>query len=393
MIEDLDLMKPLPLQVLSVLLFSAPSEPPFPKLEELGLSPVTQESLPFISLFLSTRITTIFLRFSGPDLDITTIASTIAAVSTSCPNLHRIHLHCLPRDPMIISAVSELALNANPRTLEHSYVGSPLSEEAREVICKLPHLRALQLVIDGPTVLPTMALPELDCLCVEYNNGHDWLQGFRGAQFGSLTRVIFTSKSDSAGNFLEAFTNVALTTPIPNTLSLLSFCTERPWRPTYRSLLPFTHLQFINVQSSCEFGCSSTIDDDTLTNLAQAMPKLKILWLDGTPCETPAGVTLKGLAALAHYCLRLRRLRIHFQVATLRPSEIPLFVSPDGSTIPRGGCPLVCLNVGRIRVPEEFASMVASTIDKIFPRSTRTVVKDGRRLFTKSTSVQKGPVV
>ena len=98
------------------------------------------------------------------------------------------------------------------------------------------------------------------------------------------------------------------------------------------------------------------------------MPKLEILHFGHSPCKAPADVTIKGLAALASYCLRLSGLRVHFQVAGLDPSEIPQVISGGEPTIPREDCALTCLEVGDIYMPDESTLMVTLTLLRIFPR-------------------------
>ena len=291
----------------------------------------------------------------------------IAALPTICPSLRTIDLHQLQRDPMITDAVSKMLLATNRNTLQYFQADSPLKEEARDVVYKLPRLRALWSIIEGPISLPTLTLPNLVKLVVEYDHDHDWLQGFRGATFGELVSVSFLSESKSIGDFLGAFESAALTTSIPATLTTFRFDTPRPWCPKYRSLLSFTQLQKLSISFSCGRGCSSTIDDDIITEIAQAMPKLTVLRLGGPPCQTPTGVTAKGLAALAYHCPDLSMLRIHFQVAHLELPAIPGVASGE-PVIPRGDCALTTLHVGRITVPEESTLMVAWTLLRIFPR-------------------------
>ena len=354
-------------QALSVLQFRALSEPLLPNLKVLHLLHVRGESIPFIPLLLSPRTTTIHLRFSELDLHRAVVASMINTLPMLCPNLHAIHLTGLPRDPMITAAVSELALATNQNTLRHFCVDSSLTEEACEVIRKHPDLRTFHTVIDRPNALPTMVLPNLTNINIAYNLSHDWLQGFRGASLGKLTSVTIASESDLIVDFLGAFESAALTTSIPGTLSSLVFHTERPWRPIYRSLLPFTQLKILAIWCSCEPSCSSTVDDDIITDLARAMPKLEVLGLGNYPCKTAAGVTVKGLTALAHYCPHLLDLTIHFQVASLDPPAILCFASPGETPIPQQGCALKYLHVGDISVPEESTLMVALTLVNIFP--------------------------
>ncbi|KAF9786388.1 hypothetical protein BJ322DRAFT_1059312 [Thelephora terrestris] len=352
-------------QVLSVLQFRASSEPLFPNLQSFMLCETRGGLIPFIPLFLSPR-TTEFTIVSGNNLPGAVTASMLATLPTLCPNLQEIRLHHLPRDPIITAAVSELLLTTNQQTLSDFHADFPLVEEAREVIYKLPGLRRLRTRISGPTTIPTMVLPNLVDLEIEYDRGHDWLQGFRGASLGKLASVSIHSKSDSIGDFLKAFKRAALTTSIPETLLTFRLDTVREWRPNYRHLLPFTQLKALVIDFSCERGCSSTIDDDTIVDLARAMPNLTTLQFGLRPCRTAAGVTPKGLSALALYCLRLSELRIHFRAASFDPPTMPGFI-PSDCTVPREVCALTNLDVGKIPIPDKFVLMVALTLTRIFP--------------------------
>ena len=303
------------------------------------------------------------------------------------PNLREICLEGLPRETPITLAVSELVLNTKENSLLIFDVDSPLTEQAYQVLCKHTNLRRLCTTIDKPNPLSTMALPNLVDMSIQYYHSHDWLESFHGASFGKLASFIVFSESDAIGDFLGAFETAALTTSIPASLTTFQFNTERPWRPTYRSLLPFTQLTMLIIESPCTLGCSSTIDDDSIVDLARAMPKLRTLSLGDKPCQTPGGVTVKGLTALAHHCLHLSSLCIHFQVATLDPPQIPIPASVDESTVSREGCALSFLQAGWIRVPEKSTLMVALTLLGIFPH-LESIGYNGRGWKTVSDAIR-----
>jgi len=351
-------------EVLSVLQLCVVNEPLFPNLKTLLLWDVGVESIPFIPLFLSPRTTIISIGFTESDFPKALVASVITTLPTRCPNLQEITLSSLPSDQMVDAAVSEVLLASNRNTLRRFRVDSSLTREARDMVYNLPDLRELSIVIERDTSLPSVALPNLVDLVIKYDHGSDWVQGFRGATFGKLASVIVLTDSNSIGDFLEAFESVALSTSISTTLSTFKFYTSQPWRPNCRSLLPFSQLKELTVESPCEGGCSSTIDDDTIINIARAMPKLVVLRLGGDPCQTPTGVTIKGLAALAYYCLHLTILRVHFQVHSLDP--LPSSI-PSSAIIPREDCALTDLEVGEIPVTEVSTLMVALTLLRIFP--------------------------
>jgi len=357
-------------EAISVLELYAAKEPFFPNMRVLDLLPCGKD-IPLIRLFLSPRTTTVRMGFREPDICNEMVVSMITALQTLCPNLQDITLHPIQRYPIITAAVSALLLTSNRDTLRCFRVDSPLTEEAREVIYTHTNLRRLWAVIEGATSLPTLVLPNLTELDIEYT-GHDhgWLQGFRGATFGRLASIGVHPKHKPIGDFLKAFESAALTASIQDSLSRFCLHTSYSWNPNYSSLLPFTRLTYLVIGSSCDDGCSSTVDDNIILDLARAMPKLETLQLGGKPCREPrTGVTVKGFAVLAHYCPDLSILGIHFQVASLStPPAISGLTSSAGSTTQRRDCALEELDVGEMLVPEESILTVALTLAHIFPR-------------------------
>jgi len=358
----------------SVLQLCAINEPLLPNLKTLDLCPVTGEFISCIPFLLSPRTTAISIMFIENDVPTATFASVATALPTLCPNLEELGLHYLPDDPITVAAVSEMLLAANRNTLKSVMVDCPLAVEAREVIYKLSSLYGLMVVIERDTLLPPIVLPNLTKLDIKGNYGGEQLRKFHGAVLGKLESITFSPESESErlGDFLEAFERIALATSAQNTLSEFCLYTLSSWRPNYSSLLSFTHLTILVIESSCDDGCSSITDDDVITDLARAMPKLETLQLGDTPCQ-PTGVTVKGFVALSHHCLDLSTLCVHFQVASLSaPPEIGGMASNSASTnFQRRDCALTGLDVGSIRVPGESVLTVALTLARIFPRIGR----------------------
>ena len=357
-----------PPEVLSVLRLHAVDEPLFPNLKTLDLW-VDDDCIPFIPLFLSQRTAIIRIGNLKYSSSKAIVASMITTFPTRCPNLNEISLSSLPRDPMITAAVSRMLLASDRSALRSVCVDSPLTEEARQMVCKLPNLRSLSMVIEKGSSLPSVELPSLTNLMIKFEHDSDWMWAFHGANFGKLAAVTFHSGYQQIGDFLESFERAALTTSVQDTLSEFRLHTSCSWYPNYLSLLPFTQLMVLVIQFSCIDGCSSTVGDDVITNLAGAMPKLEILQLGEDPCrEINAGVTAKGLMILAHHCTDLRRLRIHFQVDSLR--DLPAIsgvTSGTKSNAPRKDCALTDLEVGEIPMLNESVSAVALTLAHIFP--------------------------
>ena len=361
---------PITSDILLVLQLRAANDPWLPRLKTFICEEVNEAFIPFIPFFLSPRTIRIKIGFTE-NSPMVVIASMIASFSTLCPDLECIILFGMPGDPVITSAVSELLLGCNRDILQTFQVDSPLTEEAREVLYRLPRLSDLWAVIQGPASLPTVALPNLTTIDLEYGDHLDWLQRFRGATFEKLEEVTLRSESQQTGDFLGSFESVVLTTSAQNTLSKLNFHTSRPWSPNYSSLLSFKQLKEIVIEFSCNGGCSSMVDDNIIIDLARAMPKLEVLQLGRAPCRFPTGITVNGLINLTCRCPQLSKLRIHFQATSLvdaSTSAATRFLSGDEPIVRRKDCALSDLEVGAIPFPAGSASTIALILLQIFPR-------------------------
>jgi len=324
---------------------------------------------PFIPSFLSPKTAEINIGFAE-DSPTVAVATMISRLPSLRPDLAFVTFYNLPKDPMITEAVSEMLLACNREALQAFCVDSPLTEEARDVVYRLRKLSSLGAIIQGSTSLPTVELPNLTTIYVEYEGGLNWLEGFRGAMLKKLEFAVFRTEANHIGDFLGAFESVALTASAQNTLSGLWFYTSRSWSPNYSSLLSFNQLKTVEIEFSCEGGCSSRLDDDIVVNLARAMPKLEILRLGKAPCATPTGITVNGLIALACRCPRLSKLRIHFQASTLIEAATSATTpSPSHELVVRWeDCDLTDLEVGKTPIPSQSELTVAHTLLQIFPR-------------------------
>ena len=292
-----------------------------PLLQNLG-TPLLEDvvsgsgSFPHVLLFLSPGTTDINIMFSRFRPDTAVIASTLTSLSTLCPNLQNITLHLLLRDPTITAAVSGMLL-ASRNTLRCFRADSPLTKEACDVACTLSRLRELGVVVTKGNPLPTLALPGLAHLSIELEGDHDsdWL---RVSTCGKLESVTFNLESRRAGDFVEAFGGIALAASAHTTLPKFQLHTSYPWNQNYSFFLPFTELAHLVIGFPCGTGCSSSVDDGVVTNLARTMPKLETLRLGDDPCrKILTGVTARGLMALANHCQNLSTLRVHLRMDAL----------------------------------------------------------------------------
>ena len=343
-------------------------EPLLPNLKTFELKEAAADIVPLIPLFLSNGITHIDIQFLA-DLPAVMIASVIIRLPNQCPNMQSITLRPLLDHSTVINAASEMLLTCNLDTLRFFKVDSALTEEANRVVCQLPDLQGLWLVFGEHAPPPVVSLQSLTELDIEYHHGHDWLQAFRGTTLSKLTEVAFDASCERIGDFLQAFESVALATSASATLSKLEFYTLRSWNPSYHSLLSFKQLKTLIIGFSCDDGCSSRVDDEIIIALAQAMPKLEILKLGNKPCQAPSNVTVRGIIALAHHCIGLSRLSIHFRADSLIVGVVDVAApsaSSSESHLPRGTCALTSLEVGTIPAPEMYPLPASLTLLHIF---------------------------
>jgi len=358
--------EPVPLDVFSTLQLRTLNEPLLPDLKTFEVKEVTADVIPFLPLFLSHRTTQIDIQFAD-DPPAVMVASMIINLPKLCPYMQHISLQPLSHNATMTSATSEMLLTCNLDTLRYFLVDSALTKEANQFVCQLHNLRGLWLVFPKHTSLPALSLPNLTELDVEYHD-YDWLRVFNEAKLSKLREIVFHAKCDQIGNFLEAF-EIGFASSA-STLSEFRFYTSRSWNPSYHSLLSFRQLQELVIEFPCLDGCSSSVDDEIVTTLARAMPKLETLQLGKAPCQAPSNVTVQGLIALAHHCPCLLKLCIHFQTDSLAGAltgEVTPVPSPGKSRLLRDDCTLATLEVGRIPLPQQSRLPVVFTLLRIFP--------------------------
>jgi len=143
----------LSLEVFSAIQLRTINKPSLPNPKTLNSSKTEESFIPFIPSFLSPRITSIFLEF-GSNFPKAMVAPTVTTFPILCPNLQMIDLRILPMDPMTTAAVSRMLLVTDQNALQQLHVDSLFTEEADEVLYRLPDLHSLTMVIEKETSLP-----------------------------------------------------------------------------------------------------------------------------------------------------------------------------------------------------------------------------------------------
>ena len=200
------------------------NDPWLPRLKKFHCERATEEVMPLIPFFLSHKLIDISIFFDE-GCPAAVVGPMIMSLPTLCPNLEYITFSIPYRDSVITDAASEALLACNRNGLRAFYVGSALTEEAREVVCRLPNLSELGMTIEGHTLLPAVTIPELNALMIDFDDCFDWLQGFREAGLENLEAVHFDSKCERVGDFLEAFESIARATSAQKTLFSFEFHT------------------------------------------------------------------------------------------------------------------------------------------------------------------------
>lgn len=357
--------EPITSDTLSTLQLRTLNEPLLPNIKTLRINGATADTISFVPMFLAHRTTDIEIQFAASPPPVM-VASMIINLPKLCPYLEAICLQDMQADTTITGATSEMLLTCNLDTLQHFLVDSPLTEEARQVVYQLPNLRGLWSVFTERTSLPAVSLPSLTTLDVEYHHDHDWLRAFHRTAPSKLIEASFHAECDRIGDFLEAFE--AAFSSSASALLRFMFFTSSSWDPRYYALLSFKQLNELIIEFSCQNGCSSSVDDETLTTLAQAMPKLEILQLGKTPCQAPSNVTVQGLIALARHCSGLSKLRIHFQTDSLVAALANEAIPDPSNCLLRSNCALASLEVGEIPISPQHMLSVFLTLICIFPR-------------------------
>lgn len=356
--------------------------PLLPNLEYFKWGKTTAEFALSIPMLLSARTTSIHLNLLPCDgtneIDGAMIGSVVAAIPRQCPNIRSFSIdfgtsRAEPGDPTFPAGLSTFLLTTNRDILQAFVVDSTLTGEGYEVVCGLPNLCELGTAVGGLTPLPTLVLPHLTDMTIRHDQGYDWLQGLRGAVLGMLEtlNIVAVAEYGLVGDFFKAFEDAKLTTL--EALTTFQFHTVERWSPNYHSLLrsplPLARLQCLSIRSRCDHGFSwPALDDDVITDLVQAMPRLEFLALGHqTLCETPTGVTALGLAAIAIHCPGLATLHIHLLPASFGDHTVMAAALEVLSGTPGQPCTLGTLSVGLVSIEEESVAAAAMGLALLFP--------------------------
>jgi hypothetical protein len=240
----------------------------------------------------------------------------------------------------------------------------PLSDAATNHLIQLPHLRVWSTECSPPSYsalsLP-LGFPPLTEFTLEGNAAGGWISLLERLEHGvsptqgvtPLSRVKKSLGFLTAGSLLGLVIGVSFSSMIR----------------TFRNLI------YLNLEAYCHDEdnvgqCTFKLNDDNVTELAMALPRLQSLLL-GCPCfENICATTVTCLLPISVHCVKLTTLAIHFNTTNIvddlkNISEGARF--QELRSLPR--CKLTELHVYQIPLPldEPGFGAVAHGMADIFP--------------------------
>jgi len=260
-------------------------------------------------------------------------------------------------------ALSSVVLRCGPSLT--SFVSSvPMSDAAINHLLQLPHLRTWSTRDPPPTysvsTLPP-AFPPLVRFTLWDGVARGWLSLFKRLEDRapttqgptSLSKVRESLKYLSIENHRGTVTDISLTSIIQG----------------------FRNLVYLHVNAYCndtENGgkCTFKLNNDNVTELAMALPRLECLCL-GRPCPgNTCATTVACLLPISVHCTKLARLEVHLNTTNIVDDLKEILEGPRFQklrSLPR--CTLPCLDVWRtpLTSDESGFGIMANGIIDIFP--------------------------
>ena len=329
---------------------------------------ITESNIPYTDLFFSPYLREIqisptqsWIGSGVPRAIMPAIASTVAALPASTLRSLRVTYGEPWAD--LEDALSSVALRCGPSLTE--FVSPiPLSGAAINRLIHLPHLRIWYLGGSPPSYsnlqLPPV-FPPLTQFTLWGGGSRDWLSLFKRLERGGSSTQGVTPLSGMKesletlefGNSSDLIINALFTT----------------------TTQIFRNLVFLYADTSChedgfEGPCPFKLDNDNVTRLAMALPRLERL-LIGRPCfKNTCATTVACLLPISVHCLELQNLEIHFNTTNIVGDLSDLSENPrfeELRSLPR--CSLSCLNIWKtpLTIDEsDFEAVVNGMVD-IFP--------------------------
>ena len=286
----------------------------FPALQELSWR-ITESNLPYADLFISPHLERVSISmlpsWRDPEVPHDVLQAAALTISTLPGSaLRRLDVDIsLPwtyfKDPL-----SSLVLRCGSSLTEFTSP-IPLSDEAVNHLIQLPHLLTWHTKYPPPSY-STLSLPPVFPPLTEFTLGggavSGWFSLFERLEHSvsatqgvtPLSQVKESLKCLNVDHHPGPIINVTLTSTIQMFRNLVRLNVE-------------TQCYDINDAGQCVFN----LNDEDVTKLAMALPRLECLVL-GRPCSENTCVTTVGcLLQISVHCVKLQELQVHFNTANL----------------------------------------------------------------------------
>ena len=278
---------------------------------------ITESNLAHTDLFFSPHLKKISVyapqRWIGSEVPsniLATISSTISALPTSALQFLSVSIYCAVPLTHFTDSLSSVILRCGPSLMEFTST-VPLSDAAVDHLIQLPHLRTWR--IEGPppsysaSPLPPV-FPPLTKLALGKDAVRGWLSLFQRSEDDVPTMQGVTPLSKTK----ESLESLDISSPSGLIINA-SFIS---------SVQVFRNLVTLGVADPCrdengEVRCTFKLNNGDITELAMALPRLEFLFL-GRPCaENTCVTTVACLLPLSVYCIKLKKLQIHFNTTKI----------------------------------------------------------------------------
>lgn len=241
-----------------------------------------------------------------PDMS-TAIASDISALPTSTLQSLAVNLRdCAESLTYFTDSLSSVVLRCGPSLTEFTST-VPLSDAAVNHLMQLPHLRTWH-IRGPPPSYSASSLPLIFPPLVEFEIWEDAIRGwpslFQRLNDGTPTMqcAVPLSKTKESLKSLTIINPLGITTDAYIT-SIIQI---------------FRNLSTLNISNICrEDPCVFRLNNEDITELAVALPRLESLSL-GYPCfRNTCATTVACLLPLSVHCIELKTLQVHFNTTNI----------------------------------------------------------------------------
>jgi len=289
----------------------------FPALQGLTWT-ITRSNLPYTNLFFSPHLKKAFIYLSwwwyGPDVPydlLPTIASTISTLPTSTIQLLRAGVDNRRGSwEYLKESLSSVVLGCGPSLTElNSPI--PMSDAAINHLIRLPNFRTWNTEGPPPSY-SALSLPLLFSPLTELTLGDSaacgWLPLFKRLEHSTsiaravtpLSRMKESLTLLSIENLDGSIIDVALATTIQ----------------IFRNLITL-YVEYYCYAPGEEGECTFKLNNDSVAELATALPQIESLLL-GYPCaENTCATTVACLVPISACCVKLQTLEIHFNTTNI----------------------------------------------------------------------------